>query len=656
LRGLAVLLVVAYHAGLGLPGGFIGVDVFYVISGFVITKMLLSELETTRGLRLQQFYLRRVRRLLPALAATSIGVAAIAVVACPFGAQNTAAFTGIAASLFSANGYLYRSIGYFLPAAELNPLLHTWSLSVEEQFYFVFPSLLLLCWRAPGAAATAQARRFTAVVVMTMVCALSFWMSCRMTLGQTIMRVPGAPRLFAFYSSPTRAWEFGVGVLIAFIPVSIAGANRLAAIAAGGAGLALVVYSAMTFGRGTPFPGIAALAPVAGTALLVWGGGAGGLGVARPLSTRAMVWVGDHSYSWYLWHWPVIVFSRALFPNVPYVSAAAAAVSLVPAWASYRFIENPFRFVRQPSRRSTLFLVAGCISAPIVACGGLLLVHRAILATSTGRSYAEAVSLHADETDCKHSSRSMPFVNCTWTVPGSRGSILLVGDSNAAQFTEPVVRAGNSAGYDVTLARHYACPFVDLTIDRNGVPDDSCRSFVNAVLASIERRPPNLIVLATASDQYIEDRTYALHARTATVASADDKAQLFAEALRSVLERMSRASRVLVVNPVPRFPNWSLEACSSLDVLLHPAACGADALRASVQLKRRRAVESERSATAQVVGAVTLDVTDQLCDSLKCSTAAEQSWVFRDGGHLSVRGAIMLTDQFAGAIAQLARQ
>jgi peptidoglycan/LPS O-acetylase OafA/YrhL len=148
LRGIAVLLVVLYHAGLDVPGGFTGVDVFFVISGFVITGLLLRELDASGSLDLRRFYARRIRRLLPALAVMLTVVAAVGLLASPVGAQVTTAHTGIAASLFAANAYLYRlGTGYFDVRTTLDPLLHTWTLGVEEQFYLVFPALLLAAWR-----------------------------------------------------------------------------------------------------------------------------------------------------------------------------------------------------------------------------------------------------------------------------------------------------------------------------------------------------------------------------------------------------------------------------------------------------------------------------------------------------------------------------
>ncbi len=339
LRGIAVLLVVVFHTTATLPGGFVGVDVFFVISGFVIAGVLTRELDATGRISFPQFYSRRARRLLPALAAMSTLTLLMSVaILSPDGTQQAAAKTGAAASLSIANLQLYLGGDqYFATSADLNPFLHTWSLSVEEQFYLVLPALVA------GVGWIAARRRFgrpdvvlgAAVFVGS---AASLALSIALTAGLGPMQ---DPTKFSFYSPLTRAWEFGVGVLIALLGTRFrAGPRWGVAMAAGGAvGLAA---AAVFFGEGTPFPGYWAALPVFSTSLLILGGQFSSR-VGRVVGWRPLVSVGDLAYSWYLWHWPLIVFARFTWPRSAGVLVAAAVLALVPAMLSFAWVEQPLR-------------------------------------------------------------------------------------------------------------------------------------------------------------------------------------------------------------------------------------------------------------------------------------------------------------------------
>lgn len=365
LRAVAVLLVIVFHAQLPVPGGFVGVDVFFVISGFVITAMLMREWGRSGRIRFGHFYLRRFLRLTPALALT-VGVVALLSLALqnPFGAQQATARTGIGAMLLSANYVIGHAAGdYFAANAVTNPLLNTWSLSVEEQFYLVFPALLVAGWLL--------ARRWRRAPVALVIAiglgsfALSVAWSYGSPLADTVTAFFGGPESFAFYSSITRAWEFGAGALLAMglarIPVPSAAAARLTGLA----GAALLILSAFAIHDDQPFPGVVAVLPVLGTVLLILAGSHVTVGVSRVLSTRPMVFVGDISYSWYLWHWPLIVFAALLFPNRPMALVAAAALSIIPSLLSYRFVEQPLRRHRPRTRPRAAALITATIGIPV---------------------------------------------------------------------------------------------------------------------------------------------------------------------------------------------------------------------------------------------------------------------------------------------------
>ncbi len=326
LRAIAVLLVVLFHAELPVPGGFVGVDVFFVISGFVITAMLMREWARHGRIRFGHFYFRRFLRLTPALALV-VAIVALASVFLqnPFGAQQTTARTGMGAMLLSANYVIGHAAGdYFADNATTNPLLHTWSLSVEEQFYLVFPALLAVAWLL-----VRRGRPKAPLVIVTAIAVASFALGVAWSFGSTwaegLTTYFGGPESFAFYSSLTRGWEFAAGALLALglsrIPVPTPAVARLI----GAVGAVVLAVSAFAIHDSQPFPGVVALLPVAGTVLLILAGSHHTTGVSSALSTRPMVWLGDISYSWYLWHWPLIVFAALLFPNRPVLLIAAAA-------------------------------------------------------------------------------------------------------------------------------------------------------------------------------------------------------------------------------------------------------------------------------------------------------------------------------------------
>ena len=372
LRAVAVLMVVTFHAGLPVPGGFVGVDVFFVISGFVITAMLQREWLQTGRIRFGRFYLRRFKRLTPALAlmiAATLVLAAL--ILSPVGTQETAAQTAVGAMLLLANLVIARTTGgYFDAPAETNPLLNTWSLSVEEQFYIAFPAVLALSW------VVARRRSWFRLVPITLIGALaasSFWLAVAGSRGY-VFPTPSwivGPWLTGFYSPLTRAWEFAAGALLALALAKRAvKAPRLLA-GSGLVGGAMLAASLWLITASTPFPGTWTLLPVVGTLLLLLAGSHRDAPTTRALSSKPMVKVGDWSYSIYLWHWPWIVFAALLWPRSTAVTVIAALLALGPALASFYFVEQPIRLSPlQPTRR-LLAVLAAC-ATPLLLAGALL--------------------------------------------------------------------------------------------------------------------------------------------------------------------------------------------------------------------------------------------------------------------------------------------
>lgn len=673
LRGIAVLLVVSFHTEVAFSGGFTGVDVFFVISGFVITALLLRGLEADGHISLSNFYGRRVRRLLPAVALLLVVVAVSGAALLnplygqsltgippeglefrPRSTQSHAALTGAATSLLAANAELYKATnGYFEPAAATNPLLHMWSLSVEEQFYLVFPLLLLGSWRLSRRLRgwTPQA---TAGATLAVLVATSFAL-CGVLTGRN--------HRLAFYSSPTRAWEFAAGGLVALLAPTLVRLPRKWRYSLGGVGAVLILLAAYGISSTQSFLGQVALLPVAGSALVLAAGTGASVGVTVLLRLRPLVWIGDVSYGWYLWHWPFIVFTQVLWPGEKVLLPIAAVASLLPTWLSYRLVEQPVRSSTRLRGRRLIAFATVLVLVPVASAAGLLLSAKETRESVAVREVETQIALHADVLrgcDSVQPLGDRDAPGCTTTVPASRGAVVLVGDSNAGQFTEPVEAAAKALRLDFTVATFSSCPFVDLlmTESTRAFDSDACRRFFSETMLSLVHVRPALVVIASDSTGYIGAPQIRLSNKdgSGATSSLTEKSALWNLGLLSVLRALHDADiPSLVVHTVPKFERFSLFLCPAFRLIVDPESCGTVATRQQIDDQRRKALDSERAAIEQVPGAASLDLAGELCTASTCTTNQGETWIYRDGGHLSVGGAVGLTDHFTSAIAEAAR-
>ncbi len=353
LRALAVVPVILFHAGFqAFSGGFVGVDVFFVISGYLITTILLADMQAG-NFSIVHFYERRVRRILPAL----FVVMFVSFVFAWFSLlpRDMKQFSEgiVAASAFASNFFFWHASGYFDTATQLQILMHTWSLSVEEQYYVVFPVLLFLAWRL--------GRRGIAVLLVAGAIS-SFLLS-----QYTSTKYP----VFDFYWLPTRVWELMTGALVAlyYTDHNIKKHKYLHSEAGSLLGFALIVYSVFAYDRHTPFPGVYTLAPVTGAALIIVFTTRETL-VAKVLGSRYLVGIGLISYSAYLWHQPLFAFARRYFLVEPgnVLMSALALLSFPLAYLTWRFVERPFRN-RHRFTRKQVFLFGAAGSALFIATG-----------------------------------------------------------------------------------------------------------------------------------------------------------------------------------------------------------------------------------------------------------------------------------------------
>jgi peptidoglycan/LPS O-acetylase OafA/YrhL len=646
-----------FHANLPVPGGFVAVDAFFVISGFVITRLLLRELQITGRLRLRRFYARRVRRLLPALAVLLVFVAIGSLfLQSPLGLQQQSAEVGIATTVFSANAalFLLGNGGYFAPPAEAMPLLHTWTLAVEEQFYLFFPLVLLAGYRW----ARRSEGRNRVLITVSAVLAVSLLACVIMTFwnGQLLGDVP-ARRQFAFYGSPFRAWEFALGAVVAITEPRLARLPKAVGVALGPIGLGLLLFACFSFDSATPFPGLAAVLPTVGAAAMIVAGTVTRAGVPAVLSLRPLTWIGDLSYSWYLWHWPAIVYTRAVWPEAPaWAQLVAATGALGPAWLSYSLVEQRIRGDERITGRRVVRLAAACTLVPVTLFAGLLVSTR--FPSPTVRDLLAQSRPHADVVrGCTDNlpSDARTWNACTWRVTGSAGTVMLLGDSNAGQFAEGVAAAANHLGYNATLATYGGCPFADVITHYYSrvYAEEQCRAFVERWVTAVEQRRPALVVLSSASIEYLRpDNGVQFQSPDGGQVARDrsDKARLWQQGLDRILDRWGRAGiAVVLVHQLPHFA-FDLLTCPGFRVERAPTRCGRTASRQQVDSDSELTVSVELSAVRGRPNAGAMNLIDEVCTAERCSPYRGGRWLYRDGAHLSLPESVRLAPKFESVL------
>ncbi|MEZ5382613.1 MAG: acyltransferase family protein [Microthrixaceae bacterium] len=644
LRGIAILLVVVAHSGLALPGGFVGVDVFFVVSGFVIARSLAGELASTNRISFGDFYARRARRLLPSLAlVTLVTLLASVLLLNPYLTQERTITTAGAASGFVANAYLYRHLGYFDSAADgVNPFLHLWSLSVEEQFYLFLPVTMLLAWRL-GRRWWPRRRNATVAATMLALSAVSLALSWALTSGHSPIPLE-APVRMAFFSAPTRLWEFGVGVLLALGGARLAPRDPRVGAALGVLGAGLVVGTAVLLDPLAPFPGLRAVPPVLGTAALLVGAGAS-RHVAGALSRPTLRWVGDRSYTWYLWHWPAIVFAAVLWPTSRLAPVAAAVASLGVAAAVYRYLEHPVRRDRTIVGARALRLAAACVLVPMMVAGVALAGSR------QGWGVAEpdgwySVPEGKDE-GCaiinRDAPNDWPGEACFSRPPGGSagGTVLVLGDLAALAMGPAVQHAAHPRGLAVASWSRAGCPF--LAASPRHYP--RCEEFQRVAWRLIDQLDPAAVVIANRSTAYSTDEVLprswgANRIRTPDgrrTSNSADALNAWKAALSTTIDELDeRRIPVVVVGPAPSFPNvFPRERLSvlrpSLDAPTRPTG-EVRRSHAPVNAAERRAVDAHASAAY-------VDPVDALCDDV-CPTKQDATWLYASGYDLTVDGSL----------------
>jgi peptidoglycan/LPS O-acetylase OafA/YrhL len=548
LRAIAVVAVALFHARIaGFPGGFVGVDVFFVISGFLITTIILREVQQGT-FSIVHFYERRIRRIFPALMTVMVTMLLVGFwLMLPSDLQNLSR-AARAATWFLANLFFLTKSGYFDAPPDSSPLLHTWSLAVEEQFYLLYPALLCLIVRYAG-----SKLRLAVLTGSLVSLALSLWATTRLPLA-------------AFYLAPFRMWELLLGAILAIrlIPPVSARMKELIAMS----GLGLILASVAFISETDPFPGIRAMAPCFGTVLIIHAGLGGPTRVSRLLSLKPIVFVGLISYSLYLWHWPILVFMKYVYSSdLPWIGTVCGLLlALALSVLSWRFVEVPLRDRRNLSRR-TVFVTAAASMALITAVSTAIVRSKGLpqrFDQETLRIVGAADDSSEETRECLNRSPEDVVLKrlCQSGVrTDADPSFLVWGDSHAAALMPAVDAAASANGLSGLFAGQAACPpLVGVTR-----PDEGayyrCREFNDAVLNLVTSMPSLKTVVLAARWSISSDSTrykgeygkpvFIVDDDSAKPGIEENKAT-FSRGFRRTLSALRDANKsVVVVGPIP---------------------------------------------------------------------------------------------------------
>jgi peptidoglycan/LPS O-acetylase OafA/YrhL len=638
LRAIAVGFVLIFHAfPRFLPGGFVGVDIFFVISGFLITKVILADLERDR-FSIANFYVRRVRRIFPALLVVLLACLA-------FGWKTLLAedLSGLAkhvfgGAIFSSNLFLWHEVGYFDKASETKPLLHLWSLGIEEQFYVAWPLLLWFAWR----------RNVAPIVLVSVVAVASFAINA---IGLT-----GHPTA-TFYSPLSRAWELLAGAALTQIPTRAAvGTRKIASSHASGdgsawptlmslGGIALIIFSATILDSSRPFPGWWALPPVLGSCLLISAGPTAWFN-RIVLSSRSFVAIGLISYPLYLWHWPLLTLVRNALPGGDSLFGRLSLLlaSLVLAWATYQLIEKPFRYGKRVRPKvfalSTAMAGVAGVAAIMVAHAGFPSRYPEIIQKATEYDLAGYRTALRDKQCFMEPGQDASQFLPSCVDAGTKPLWLLWGDSGAGVLYPGFRRfADESKAFRLAQFTSSACPPI---LQNQAKINPLCNATNDWVLEKVRALKPDTVVLSAIWGEYDISR--------------------LAGTLAAI--RQTGVRRIILLGPAPTwkdtpshivFANWQADPLHRVPParlnyreygLGQDAAPGATDVRASSAEARVRKIAADS-------GASYISIFDQLCNDNGClmrqSDKSGDSF-YLDIVHLNPRGSDFVIRSISGQL------
>jgi peptidoglycan/LPS O-acetylase OafA/YrhL len=644
LRAVAIVAVLLCHAGIpAFAGGYIGVDVFFVISGFLITRLLLGELKRHRTISIPRFYARRAKRLLPlsALLLGAVGVLSLLLLS-PLRAVEVSGDI-ISSATYTANWHFAaQSVDYFAQDLEPSPVLHLWSLAIEEQFYLVWPALMLgATWyqRRKG-------RQVRGILMLTLL--LVFAGSLAFGIAYTNSE-PAA----AYFSTFGRAWELALGGCLALL--GAVRLHRAAAVALGWAGVAAIVYAALVFDSNTPFPGIAALVPTMGAAALILAGSTvrppAKAAPATPLSLRPVRYVGRISYSWYLWHWPALIFAVVILGHhlTPLEGVAVVLISLLPTVLSHHFVEDPVRRARSLARipGRALALGAACMvfaigigialddAQPTLHTAPISEVEGAAALASQPLPQQRAAALRPNPLDAR-ADRSQAFYDgclvgisgtnsghCLYGNPQGTRTLILFGDSHALQYFAPLEKLATHNDWRLIVLTKAECSPGEVEI-QSMVADreySQCDSWREKELQRIEEAGSRATLVMSG------DTAYTAYGPNGEKLSGKANADALEAGYKATLTRLNRAGLdTVVIRDTPASVN-DVPSCVSED-LEDLEAC-------AFERPHNWDIEFDVRAAKATPGTHLIDVTAEICPSELCRAVIGNALVYRDKTHLT---------------------
>ena len=662
LRAVAVAMVILDHAAVPwLRGGFVGVDVFFVVSGFLISSLLLHEVTATGRVRIGQFYARRARRILPAATVVLVATSVFAALE-----LSTTKVTEIVqdvrwAAFFAANVHFARlGTDYFEQDRAVSPVQHFWSLAVEEQFYLVWPALLLVV--------ALVAARGTLRVVTVLLC-----MTWLLSLIWSVVLTPRSPTA-SYFSSATRAWELATGALLALAGHLLPHIPRLARHVLSALGLVGLVVAALSYDASTPFPGWHALLPVLGAAALLAAGAAGETGAGRLLTLPPIRYVGDISYSLYLWHWPVLVLGAKYVGRSRSTTETAVMLAVVLALSvlSYHWVENPIRRSRGPvlSGRRALAMWPVALASVVLAtvwagAHATKAFQERVAGASSGITRAPADDAprrpvpiarrlaHASRLVESNAPIPFPLQNLgglkkdvwqfhftcysSWNDVGhkicplgdsdAKKTVVLYGNSHAGMWASSLGALGQRDGYRVIPLVKVGCSPFNVEQKNQGAPYPECPAFRRWALRRITELRPDAVVLAHGG-QF-----------TAQPPPGQSFAEMWTNGVSSAVRHMRRLTpEVKVISDITNL-DFSPEDC-----ITDP-----DSTMSSCRAPEQKITQVGNSITRRAserLGADFVDVTGLVCLRRRCPIIVDHIVTFHDAGHLSETWTNAVTDEF----------
>lgn len=617
LRAVAVIPVILFHAGFAIfSGGYIGVDIFFVISGYLITSIIIKELDQG-NFSILRFYERRARRILPALFLVMLFCIPFAWMWMLPSQFKDFSQSIVAVTIFASNILFWRESGYFATASEEKPLLHTWSLAVEEQYYLFFPIFLILVWRF------GRNPVFYSIIAISIISLLLSEWGWR--------NKPNAN----FYLIPTRAWELLAGSICAFLQFGKVQKtnNALSAF-----GLALIVFALFFYDENTPIPSVYTLVPVFGTALIIMFG-AGGTWVAKLLSLKAFVGIGLISYSAYLWHQPLFAFARirTIYAPEQWLMLVLTITSLILAYFSWRYIERPFRkrtAAAAFSSQRAIFTLSGIVGATLITLGlyghisqGNVYRYNAALVTKL----EESLKANWLPPRCENIGYESSTINpCVFGPYKSNFVIAVVGDSHAQQLTVAFQKISEKNDFSINLYSKYACSVADIEYFHPAINRiySECTIWRDKVFQTLKQQRPDLVVLTNSSIGYAVDDTDYLGG------------------LKRTFTRLSEAGlNTIYLQDNPQFQTFNPVKCVAEIFLAtgsfqEPGKC---ALSRETALGSFRKQEFELSDSMEHVQSV--DLSDIFCDAEQCYAGGVDGVFMMDSNHLGGLGVAMITTE-----------